>query len=60
MFQLTTAHLHQADREREIAADLHSRQLLRSSSETLAPVEPPAPANRQMRRMQVRLRTASR
>lgn len=60
MFQLTTAHLHQADHEREIAADLHNRQLLRASSETMVPVEPPAPSNRTMRRAPIRARAASR
>jgi hypothetical protein len=60
MFQLTTAYVHQADREREIATDLHTRQLLRSASEALAPVEPPAPSSRAMRRPPVRVRAAGR
>jgi hypothetical protein len=60
MFQLTTAYVHQADREREVAADLHNRQVLRSTSETLTPVEPPALSSRAIRRTPVRVRAAGR
>jgi hypothetical protein len=60
MFQLTIAYVHQADRERDITADLNSRQLLRSAADALAPAEPSAPVNRAMRRTPARVRAASR
>jgi hypothetical protein len=60
MFLLTTAYVQQAHREREVAADLHTRQLLRSSAHAVAPPEPPASSSRATRRPAVRVRAASR
>ena len=60
MFQLTTAYVLQADREREIASHLSNRQLLRSTADVPAPVEPASPATRTTRRAPVRVRAASR
>lgn len=60
MFQLTTAYVQQADREREIASDLSTRQLLRSTADVPAPVEPATSATRITRRAPARVRAASR
>ena len=60
MFQLTTAYVQQADREREVASDLSNRQLLRPTADVPAPVEPAFPATRTIRRAPARVRAASR
>lgn len=60
MLQLTLAYVQQATREREVEAELHNRQVLRASSQTLAPVEPPAPSSRAPRPAPVRARVAGR
>lgn len=60
MLQLTLAYILQADREREIATDLKNRQILRMTPQTMAPIDPPAPATRTPRRAPVRARVAGR
>lgn len=59
MLQLTLAYVQQGDRERETATDLQNRQLLRSTPQTSAPIEPPA-STRNSRRAPVRSRAATR
>ncbi len=60
MLQLTLAYIQQADREREVAADLRDRLILKSADQTLSPIEPAALATRTPRRAPVRARAAGR
>jgi len=60
MLQLTLAYIQQADREREIAADLQNRQTLRSTAATAPPIEPTAAPARSARRTLDRARAANR
>jgi hypothetical protein len=45
MFELTTFEIHQAYRERELAADLRDRRLLKASQEPRAAATTRAPAS---------------
>jgi len=60
MLQLTLAYIQQADREREVATELRNQQTLRSTPQTLAPMEPPAGSTRTSRRAPVRARAVGR
>jgi hypothetical protein len=60
MLQLTLAYVQQATREREVETDLQTRQLLRSTAQTMTPVEAPAPSSRTTRPAPVRARATSR
>ena len=60
MLQLTVVNLLQADREREIEADLRARQMLRLLPQNMGPIEPQEPTVRMPRRAPVRARAAAR
>jgi hypothetical protein len=59
MLQLTLAYVQQVTRERQVETDLQNRQILRSTRQSVAPVEPAAPS-RAHRRAPVRARAAGR
>lgn len=60
MLQLTLAYVNQADRERDIAADVRDRQLLQPTSQAPTPADPPAAAARTIRRGPAHARAATR
>lgn len=60
MLQLTLAYVQQTARERDVEADLQARQLLRATTQTMTPVEPPASSSRSPRPAPVRARATGR
>ena len=60
MLQLTLAYVLQATLEREVETELQHRQMLRAPSQSLSPVEPPAPSSRGPRPSPVRARATGR
>jgi hypothetical protein len=60
MFDLNLVHVHQADRERSVVADLRRRQILGTPDDAIVPARRPVVSTSTPSRMRVRVGVAER